>query len=75
MREKPIETVLRECTEDLMSLVGVVGVARGEHEGQPCIVVLIAEESAELLGSIPSTIEGYRVVMKVTGEIRALDCE
>lgn len=75
MREKPIEAVLRECTGDLMSLAGVVGVAQGEHEGQPCVVVLVTEESAELLGSIPSTVEGYRVLVKVTGEITALDCE
>ena len=75
MREKPIEAVLRECTSDLMSLANVVGVAQGEHEGQPCIMVLVVEESAELLRSIPSTIEGYPVQVKVTGEIRALDCE
>jgi len=75
MREKPVETVLRECTDVLMSLAGVVGVAQGEHEGQPCIVVLVARESAELLGSIPSTIEGYPVQVKVTGEIQALDCK
>ena len=58
-----------------MSLAGVVGVAQGEYERQPCVVVLVTEESAELLRSIPSTIEGYRVLVKVTGEIRALDCE
>jgi len=75
MREKPIEDVLRECAGDLMPVAGVVGVAQGEHEGQPCIVVLVAEESAELIGCIPSTVEGYRVLVKATGEIRALDCE
>ena len=75
MREKPIEAVLQECTDDLMSLAGVVGVAQGDREGQPCIVVLVAEASAELLRIIPSTIEGYPVQVKETGEIRALDSE
>jgi PBP1b-binding outer membrane lipoprotein LpoB len=37
MPEKTIEAVLKEHTDTLMSLPGVVGTAQGECAGKPCI--------------------------------------
>ena len=56
-----------------MSLPRVVGVAQGECDGQPCIRVLIVEQTDELSGQISSNIDGYPVVVDVTGEVRTLD--
>ena len=71
--DKIIQQVLSEHTDSLMSLPGVVGTAQGECEGDPCIRVLVVEKTSELLGRIPSAIEGYTVDVVETGEIKALD--
>ena len=71
MPEKSIETVLRAHSDRLMALPGVVGTAQGECEGEPCILILVAEATTELLRRIPSEIEGYPVDVEETGEIQA----
>ena len=72
MAGKTIKAVLREHTDRLMSLPGVVGTAIGECEGKPCIKVLVVKETPELVNEIPRTLEGYPVIIEETGEIRAL---
>lgn len=71
--EKSIEAVLEEHTDSLMALPGVVGTAQGECEGRPCVKVLVARRTPELLKQIPSSLDGYPVAIQETGEIRALD--
>ena len=73
MPEKTIREVLEEQTDSLMSVPGVVGTAQGECDAQPCIKVLVAKKTPELLREIPSTIDGYLVDVQETGEIRALE--
>ncbi len=73
MQQKKIETVLKEHTDSLMALPGVVGTAIGECVGKPCIKVYVEKKTPELLKQIPSAIEGYTVEVQETGEIRALD--
>jgi len=73
MSEKTIEAVLKEHTDKLMSLPGVVGTAQGECAGKPCIKVFVAKKTSDLLKQIPATLEGYAVEIQVTGEIKALD--
>jgi hypothetical protein len=73
MQQKPIEEVLREHTDSLMALPGVVGTAQGLCDGQPCIKVFIVKKTPELLRQIPAEIEGYTVAAEETGEIRALE--
>ncbi len=65
-----IEEAQEELTPQVMSLPGVVGIAIGECEGSPCIKVLVASKSKELLGRIPSTFKGYKVAVDEVGEIR-----
>ena len=69
---KTIEEVLKEHTEELMSIPGVVGIGQGLCNGKPCIKVLVIEKTPELAQKIPDIIEGYQVVIQETGEIRAL---
>ncbi len=71
--DKTIETVLREHTDGLMALPGVVGTAQGECGGRPCIKVFVVEESPELLQKIPAEMDGYAVEVVETGEIKALE--
>ncbi len=72
MAGKTIEAVLKQHTDRLMSLPGVVGTAIGVCEGTPCIKVLVVKKTPELVNEIPQTLEGYPVVIEETGEIRAL---
>ena len=76
MPEKDIKLVMESHVDELMAIPGVAGVAIGALEdGSPCIIVLVAEDTPELRGKIPSELEAYPVVVDVTGEIRALSDE
>ncbi len=68
-----IEAVLKEHTDEWMSIPGVVGTGIGECEGKPCIRILVAKKTPELLKKIPSKLEGFVVDVQETGEIRARD--
>ena len=72
MQKEPIESVLKEHASIIMAVPGVVGIAQGEYEGEPCIKVFTAKKSPELLEQIPQLLNGYRVIVEVTGEFRAL---
>ena len=70
---RPITDVLRDHTPELMAIPGVVGTAEGALDsGEPCIQVLLAERNAENERRIPRTLEGWTVVIQVTGPIRAM---
>ncbi len=73
MPKKTIEAVLKEHTDSLMSIPGVVGTAQGLCAGKPCIKVYVVKKTPDLVKQIPSTLEGYEVTIQETGEIRALD--
>jgi len=77
--DKSIEQVLKENTDRLMMIPGVVGTAIGECDELPCpekfgacIKILVVELTDELEMKLPKNIEGYPVVIEETGEIRAL---
>jgi len=72
MASKTIEQVLKEHTEELMSLPGVVGVGQGLCDDQDCIKVFVAKMTPELKQKIPNELAGYQVDIEVTGEFRAL---
>jgi len=73
MTPKTIQEVLKAHTPELMSIPGVVGTALGEDKGELCIKVLVIEKTPELMKKIPSTLEGFPVVIQQTGEIWALE--
>ena len=73
LTKKSIEQVLKEHTESLMALPGVVGTGQGLCSGEPCIRVFVVEATEELLKQIPEGIEGYTVDVEETGVIRPLD--
>ncbi|WP_203415322.1 hypothetical protein [Candidatus Scalindua japonica] len=75
MTTKAIELVLKEHTDGLMSLPGVVGTAQSICNDKPCIKVYVVEKTPELDQKIPDILEGYPVVMEESGEIRALSNE
>ena len=56
-----------------LALAGVTGTALGECAGKPCIKVFVVKKTPELLQQIPSSIEGYPLAIRETGEIGALE--
>ncbi len=72
MVERTIENVLKDHTEELMSLPGVVGTAQGLSNNKPCIKIFVIKKTPELDRKIPDNLEGYKVMIEETGEINAL---
>lgn len=64
-------TIIDEASNQWLSFEGVEGVAQGEKEGKPCILVLISVDPSGIADSIPDTFKGYPVVIEKSGEIKA----
>ena len=75
--ERDINAVLAAHDKELLAIPGVVGVYVGvlEDGRTPCLKVMLARKTAESQRSIPRLIEGYPVVIEITGEIRPLGAE
>ena len=71
---RDINEVLRAHDKELLALPGVVGVYVGVlPDGKTaCLKVMLAQKSAETERAIPKGLEGYPVVIEVTGEIKPL---
>jgi hypothetical protein len=72
--QRDINIVKEAHTEELMKIPGVVGVYVGQFDdGTPCIGVMVIKKTPELERKIPRIIEGYRVKIDETGEIKPLN--
>ena len=67
-----ISEVLKSHAPDLMSIPGVVGTGEGESGGKPVILVLVARRTPDLDARVPRQLEGYRVEIRVVGDVRKL---
>ena len=73
MTERSIEEVLKDKTNEWMSIPGVEGVAIGLHKGNSCIRIFTSINPKNLQDKIPSSAEGYPVIIEKTGPFRALE--
>jgi hypothetical protein len=70
---RPIAAVLADHAPRLMALTGVTAVGESAlADGTPCVRVFLRARDPELEKRIPARIEGYRVLVVVSGEIRAM---
>jgi hypothetical protein len=67
-----IEQVKERNETELMAIEGVVGVGIGECEGEPCVKVLLENDSPDLKRQIPTQLDGYPVDTEVVGSLEAL---
>ncbi len=67
---RSIDEVLAAHTDSLLALPGVVGTAIALCDGERCIKVFLADSNPDTKGRIPPRLEGYRVIVEVTGTIR-----
>ena len=72
--KREINGVLGAHDKELLAIPEVVGAYVGTLEDRrtPCLKVMVVEKT-DSQRAIPRSIEGYPVVIEVTGEIRALD--
>lgn len=75
MPERTIEQVLQNKTNEWMAIPGVEGTAIGLLKDKPCIRIFTSRKPQKIRDKIPSTIEGYPVIIEETGAFRALDQE
>ena len=71
MPTKSIEQVLKEHTDTLMAIEGVVGVGQGLCNDKDCIKVFVVEKTAELEQKIPDELDGFPVEIVESGEFKA----
>ena len=73
-QSRDINDVLRGHDHELLAIKGVVGVYVGlQDDGKtPCLKVMVVAKSPEIEKAVPKTIEGFPVIVEVTGEIRPL---
>lgn len=58
-----------------MAIPGVEGTAIGLFEGKHCIKIFASSNPQNMQDKIPSTAEGYPVIIEETGEFHALEQE
>ena len=71
---RDINAVLAAHDRKLLETPGVVGVYVGLlPDGRtPCLKIMLSRRDAPTERALPTTLEGYPVVLEVTGEIRPL---
>ena len=71
---RDINAVLADHDDRLLQIPGVVGVyvALMEDGKTPCLKVMLAAENEAATRAIPKSIEGYPVVVEISGELRPL---
>ena len=65
-----LEAAQRKLTARVMGRPGVTGTAIGERGGKPCLKVYVTDKDSGK--TLPRTVDGFRVVVEVTGRIRRL---
>ncbi len=59
--------VVQKYTLAWMQIEGVIGAGEGEKNGKPCIHILVRKKTQSLIHTLPTSIEGYRVILKEVG--------
>ena len=75
MPELSVTEVFDANRDSIMALPGVAGVGIGEHDGRPCIRVMLEAANPAVLSAIPDRLGGYTVIVDETGPIRAFDSQ
>jgi hypothetical protein len=71
MARAPLADVLARHTSELLAIPGVNGTGEGAEASEPVLVVFVVEDTPDLRARLPRALEGYRVVLRATGTVRA----
>lgn len=76
MSKPSIKEVIQQHSSEILSIPGVVGIYEGETKaGNPCIKIMTEKESQEIEDKIPKSLNGYPVIIEVTGKIKPMGSE
>lgn len=67
-----ISAALERLSQRIMTLPGVAAIGESLCDGEPCFRVYVVDLTPDVEARIPSSFEGYPVVVEKSGEIRAL---
>lgn len=74
MNKPSLKEVISRHSDEIMSVPGVVGIYEGEtKEGKRCIKVMAEDDTTGLSKKIPKSLEGYPVIIEVTGKIKPMN--
>lgn len=69
MTSKNIEDALKKGTHLAKALPEVTGIGQSICEGEPCIKFFLITKTQDLENKIPREIDGFKVVIEVTGRV------
>jgi hypothetical protein len=75
MRNRSVEQVFDSHRDNILSTPGVVGAGIAKLNGKPCIMVMVKEMTSDLENHIPKELDGYSVIIEITGDFKALDSQ
>ena len=75
LRNRSIEQVFDAHRASLLSTPGVVGAGIAKLNDKPCIMVMVRERDPDLENHIPKQLDGYDVIIEVTGDFKPLDSD
>jgi hypothetical protein len=65
--QENLALLIERHVDELFSLQDVAGVAEGLIDSRPCIKIYLTQENAETRLGLPDELDGYPVVIEVTG--------
>jgi hypothetical protein len=72
-RNRSVEQVFDIHRDSLLSIPGVVGAGIARLDDKPCIIIMVKLKAQYAEGQIPKELDGYKVIVRETGEFKALD--
>jgi len=66
-----IDQVLTKYNDKWLSISGVVGTGEGKSGDKPSVMIFVSDHLESVKKKIPHTVEGYKVLFRKTGEIKA----
>jgi hypothetical protein len=72
---KPISEVLANHASAWMSIPGVTGTGEGQKDGKPAVLIFVDSMTDSLKTQLPVNVEGYPVVVKESGNVKAHSSE
>ena len=69
---RPIFNVLANHTAEWMNIPGVIGTGETKKENHPAIIIFVDSLTDTLASQLPSSVEGYQVVIEQSGKVVTL---
>jgi hypothetical protein len=72
-RNRSVEQVFDVHRDSLLSIPGVVGAGIAKLDDKPCIMIMVKQKGQYAEGQLPKELDGYKVIVQETGELKAPD--